>query len=565
MPQDLFTIKRYALELNNLLKGAKVNKITQPSKEEVILTLYGGKVFNLAINASAQFCRVSLVDGLKESPLVAPNFCMLLRKHLTSSTILGVETINDDRIICINFKNASEFIEEETFSLIAEVMGKYSNVFLTQNNAILGMLKTTPQTLEHKRVNLVKSKYVCPEKQDKLSACDVKNLKLCFKNYNKGDLHSHILKSFYDFSPLTAKELEHIILSQNNGVFDSDIALKTTLDFMSKQNAPVVIKNGKFNDFFSFDYTHLDGERKHFDTMLEAMNYIYSNIENSSFITSNQNALIQKVTTQEKKLIKKKDTLLKKLDEAKNAEDFKLYGELLTAYAYSIKDGQKSVTLTNYYTNENVNIALDENLNATKNAQAYYKKYSKLKSVILKTQPQLDAIEEELSYLDSIKFSITLATTKLEFDEIFEELTLNSNIKVQNSSKKQTKKMVKSNFIKYEGDNFTILVGKNNVQNDRLFKETSSLDIWFHVKNRTSCHAYILTNNKDVPIKTILTACEICAYYSKAKNEAKVEVDYTFKKHVKKQVGKGLGAVTYTNFKTLVVTPNNYEKLKKMQ
>ncbi len=565
MPQDLFTIKRYALELNNLLTGAKVNKITMPSKEEVILTLYGGKIFNVTLNASANFCRVGMTNLSKDNPLIAPNFCMLLRKHLTYAVVTSVSVLNDDRIVSLNFKNASEFNANENFSLICEVMGKYSNVFLVQNGTVLGSLKPAPQTLENKRVLLTKSKYDYPEKQPKLNAYDLESLKLCFKNYKGESLNKFILKNFYEFSPTSAKELEHLILAKNNGVFDSEIAVKVTSEFINKKTDATVITLNNVSQFFAFDYESVTGERKRFNSIIDAMFFAYLGLENNDFITQKQNALMQKVNALEKKLIKKQNVLLSNVKESENAEIYKLYGELLTAYAYLIKKGQKSASLINYYDNEKIEIQLDENLTAVENAQYYYKKYSKLKNTLIKTKPQLEKIEEELKYLDSVKLAISLAKSKLDFIDIEEELNQNSNIKSQKVVKKQPKKAEKSDYIRYEIDGFSVLVGKNNVQNDRLFKETSSLDIWFHVKNQASSHAYILTKNKQVSPSILLTVAEICAYYSKAKNEQKVEVDYTFKKHVKKQAGKNLGAVTYTDFKTLIVTPKVNENLKKMQ
>ncbi|MBO5850958.1 MAG: NFACT family protein, partial [Clostridia bacterium] len=431
MPQDLFTIKRYALELNNLLTGAKVNKITMPSKEEVILTLYGGKIFNVTLNASANFCRVGLTNLSKDNPLIAPNFCMLLRKHLTCAIVTSISVLNDDRIISVNFKNASEFNANENFSLICEVMGKYSNVFLVQNGAILGSLKPAPQTLENKRVLLTKSKYVYPEKQPKLNAYDLESLKLCFKNYKGESLNKFILQNFYEFSPVSAKELEYRILAKNNGVFDSEIAVKVTSEFINKKTDATVITLNNLAQFFAFDYESVTGERKRFNSIIDAMFFAYLGLENNAFITQKQNALMQKVNALEKKLIKKQNVLLNSVKESENAEIYKLYGELLTAYAYLIKKGQKSASLINYYDNEKIEIQLDENLTAVENAQNYYKKYSKLKNTLLKTKPQLEKIEEELKYLDSVKLAITLAKSKLDFIDIEEELDQNSNIKSQ--------------------------------------------------------------------------------------------------------------------------------------
>lgn len=567
MPQDLFTIKRYALELNNLLSGAKVNKICMPSSEEVVLTLYNGKVFNLTINCSAKFCKVGLTSAVKENPLVAPNFCMLLRKHLSYATLLSVETINDDRIVSINFKGSNEFLSEQNYSIVTEIMGKYSNAFLLKNNVVLGSIKTALPTLEFKRVLVTNGSYAYPTKQNKFSAFNLEDLKLCFKKYENGSLKNFILNNFYEFSPVSAMELEHLILTKNNGVFDSEFAVKTTCEFLNKQSAPTVIFNSNSIDFYAFNYEHLSGERKRFSTILDAMDYAHYKSEEALFNASKQSALTQKITAQEKKLLKKKKLLESKIEESKNADLFKLYGELLSAYSYQIKKGLTSAQVSNYYSEngEVITIPLNENLSAIENAQNYYKKYSKLKNTAIKTTPQLNIIESELLYLDSVKLSISLAKTALDFLDIQEELSIYFGTNTKNTAKKQTKKVEKSDYLRYEVESFTVLVGKNNVQNDRLFKELNGGDIWFHVKNYPSCHAYILTKNREVPTSVKNTVAQICAYYSKAKNEQKVEVDYTLKKNVKKQSGKALGAVTYVNFKTLIVEPNAYENLKKMQ
>lgn len=558
MPQDLITLKKVASELNSTLIGAKVNKILQPSAFEIDLALYQKKVFRLVINTNAKLSRVSISFLEKENPLTAPNFCMLLRKHLTGAEVTGVSIANDDRIIKISFSNLNDFKESVSLDLFAEIMGKYSNLFLVKNGKILGSLRSLPQGLDSKRLTLVGTAYTFPDKGDKISILSPL-AKEKFLSFNGTSISKFITTNFYDFAPVTASEIEYRL----GGNLDGLTAYKTALSLIDEQTFPVTINDGNRADFYFTDYLSLSGERKAFKSIVSAMESVYSSSEKSSEINAKKSALLSVLNGQVKKLKKRAETLSERISSSLDASEIKLYGELITQYIYLIKKGQKSVTLTNYTENgeSKVTVLLDETLTPQQNAQKYFKAYRKKKSTYDNSIAMLEDVKSELNYLSSIAFSLENAETPADFNDAREELIKLGLIKETQSKRKKQDRP--SPFNEYLIDGFSVLVGKNNVQNDRLLSLAERGDLWFHVKSYHSSHLIIKTDGKTPAENVIKTCAEICAYHSEVKGGDKVEVDYTYKKFVKKQGGKNLGAVYYTDQKTIVVTPNqnlNYKK-----
>ncbi len=561
MPQDLITLKKIAHSLNQEIKGAKVNKITEPNASEINIAIYKQKVSRLVLNCSANFCRVSLTDKEKPNPEVCPNFCMLLRKHLTGAEIEKVEIASDDRIIAINFINYNDFKDAVTYTLYAEIMGKYSNLFLVSSGVILGSLKSSPQDLDSKRVTLVGATYKFPDNNGKISILD-SDAKAVFLSSNGDGLSKIILNNFYDFSPKTATEIAYRI-QQNLPVYGGEKAYEIALSFVNSPLSPVTISDGKSKDFFFTDYLSIFGERNNFNSIISAMESVYDKAEDDSNLKAQKNYLLTYTNQQEKKFNKRIAVLSDAIVSAKNLENYKLYGELITSQMYLIKKGQDKATLTNYTENgaENVEVLLDATLSPQQNAQKYFKIYKKKQNTIKQSEIQLQEINSELDYIKSIKFSIENATTKQDFEEIKQELIYLGLIKTQ-SKQNKNKKNLPLGFIKYQIQGVQVLVGKNNVQNDKLLSLSDRNDIWFHVKNYHSCHVILKASEKiDDNVKKIVA--EICAFYSEASNGVKVEVDYTLRKFVKKQGGKNLGAVYYTDQQSLLVTPNKHEEFIK--
>ncbi|MBE5743245.1 MAG: fibronectin/fibrinogen-binding protein [Clostridiales bacterium] len=558
MPQDLITLKKIALSLNEKIAGAKVNKITEPSLSEIDIAIYKQGVSRLIMNLSANFCRVSLSYKEKPNPEVCPNFCMLLRKHLTGAEIEKVEIANDDRIIAVTFINYNDFKDAVRYTLFSEIMGKHSNLFLVKDGLILGSLKSTPQDLDSKRVTLVGAQYKFPDNTGKISifSPDAKGV---FLASNGESLDKYILNNFYDFSPKTAGEIAYRI-SNSLSVYDGEKAYKIALDFSNLNASPVTINDGKMKDFFFTDYISILGERNKFDSIISAMESVYGSAEENSDIKTKRNNLLTYINSQEKKFTKRIAVLTETIISANTLEKYKLYGELITSQMYLIKKGQEKVALTNYTDNgaETVEVSLDSTLSPQQNAQKYFKIYKKKQNAIKQSEIQLEDARRELEYIKSIRFSIENAITLQDFDEIKQELIYLGLIKTQ-SSKNKNKKSLPLGFIKYEINGVSVLVGKNNVQNDRLLSISDRNDLWFHVKNYHSCHT-ILKSSDDINNDIIKTVAEICAFYSEASQGVKVEVDYTLRKFVKKQGGKNLGAVYYTDQKSLLVNPNKHQE-----
>ncbi len=561
MPQDLITLKKIARSLNEEISGAKVNKITEPSSSEINIAIYKQKVSRLVINCSANFCRVSLSDKEKPNPEVCPNFCMLLRKYLTGAEITKVEIASDDRIIAISFKNYNDFKDAVTYVLYAEIMGKYSNLFLVFNGVILGSLKSSPQDLDGKRIILVGAPYKFPDNIGKISIFS-SNAKAIFLACNFDGLSKIILNNFYDFSPKTANEIAYRI-TNNLSVYDGEQAYKIALDFINSDLSPVTVNDGKNNDFFFTDYLSISGERTNFSSIISAMESIYDKAEDLSFIKAQRNALLTYTHQQEKKLSKRISVLSETIVSSQNLENYKLYGELITSQMYLIKKGQESAKLTYYTENgaEIIEVLLDNMLTPQQNAQKYFKIYKKKQNAIKQSTIQLENVKKDLDYIKSIKFSIENAYSKQDFEEIKQELIYLGLIKTQ-TIKNKNKKNLPLGFIKYEINGNQVLVGKNNVQNDRLLTLCDRNDVWFHVKNYHSCHVILKSSDKiNDNLKQVVA--EICAFYSEASSGVKVEVDYTLRKFVKKQGGKNLGAVYYTDQQSLLVTPNKHEQYLK--
>ncbi|MBR6737017.1 MAG: NFACT family protein [Clostridia bacterium] len=546
--QDLFTIKKIARELNGLIVGAKVNKVFQPLSDEVNFVLYSGKSFRLILSAKPSLARVSVSNKEKENPLVAPNFCMLLRKHLLGAEITSVSVFNDDRIIAITFTNKTELLDSKTFIIYAEIMGKYSNVFLTENGVLLGALKQVPQGLDDKRVTLTGATYAPPQKPEKLSV-ELKNVKSVLNAFSGGDLKSYLLNSFHEFSPVTAGELASAISSSNDKV-------TAFVNFLEKPISPVVITSELSSDFYAFDYKTVLGERTYFSSVIDAQEFVYSSKENAEQFKTVKNTVLTPLTSHRKKLTKKLALYSDKIIESGEIEKLKLYGELITCNLYKLKKGQKSAVLTNYgETVEEVTVMLDELLSPQENAKKYFKLYRKKKTALEMATKQVLELESELKYLDSVFWELETATTVLDLLEIKKELIVLGIIKEQNPKKQKKELPLKP--IKYVVEGYEVLVGRNNLQNEYLYQTSSRQDFWLHVKNYPSSHVYIKCQG-ECSESVLKTCAEICAFYSSANGGGKVSVDYALRKHLKKPAGAKLGSVIYTDFKTILVEPNKH-------
>jgi len=568
MPQDAFTLRVAAEELNKLLLGGKVNKINQPSIEEIIIHVYAnGKNLNLAISANAQCARVCPTRAEKQNPTVAPNFCMLLRKHLSGAVITKVENLGYERITKIVFDSRNDFKESVEKTLVCEIMGKYSNVILLEGNKILGTLRPSFGDITAQRTLLTGMPYTLPPAQEKLEITDLTRVIEAFCSFSGGAIDHFTAQTIKGISTPTAREIAIRFFGKTDAPSLDRNTAEEFANFIfnfleNPEIKPNVFECEGLKDFFATEYKSVSGKKIYFESLCDAEQFYFDRIESDRVFRQKSKALADKLKNYQKKLNKKLQLLTEKELSCGDAEINKIKGELLTAYQHSVPYGVESVELVNYYseTGEKIKITLDKDLSANRNAQNYYKKYNKQKKTLSAIIPQKEEVIAELNYVEDM-FAVLYACEKAsDFDFVTEELKAVGLIKEQAQKKKINKPSMPRMF---EKGGFLIKVGRNNIQNDSVTFSASRDDVWLHTKDFHSAHVIIETFGKKVPDEILQVATEICAYYSKARNGDKVPVDYCLKKYVKKPPKAKPGGVIYTDFKTAYVTPNPHTEIEK--
>lgn len=552
MPQDAFTLQFVAKELKSKFLGGKISKINQQGKDALTLLIYTkcGTV-KLDIDLSAKYCRISAGedDPLLPNPKNAPNFCMLLRKHLQNAEVTDIFQCGFERVICFNFKCFSEF-EVCEIKLYAEIMGKYSNAILVKDGVILGALKTASLETGARRITLSGAKYVPPEKQQKCNPRSLDEIRQTFENYGGGDLAEFIANNVAGIAYSTACDIAE--------KFGVKVTAEQLFYFINQTDCRpcVVYKGGAPCDFKA--YAAIDG--KPAESILSAQAEFYGYAVREKAFADKKRKLLSAVNGAVKKCEKRLAIDMQKLEECKRADGIKLCGELITANIYAVERGAKEFKAVNYY-DENcpqITIALDPRLTPAQNAQAYYKRYAKLKRTAETVQKQREQAEAQLLYLKSILGNLETAENSVDLVETEQELITLSLLPApkQTGKKKCKGEESKTPPRTYLFGGFTVICGRNNIQNDNLTKGLQATDLWLHTKSFHSCHAAVLTGGKAPTEQVIKFAAEVCAYYSEARQNDKVAVDYTYKKYVKKPGGARCGFVVYTDFNTILVTPN---------
>lgn len=552
MPQDAFTLRRVTDELKEKFAGGKISKINMPERDELSLIIYTrtGTV-KLEISANPKNNRLSLGKTDKPNPQVAPNFCMLLRKHLQNAEILDVYQIGFERIVCFDFQCFSEF-NVSNMTLYCEIMGKYSNVILVEKGVILGAMKQTALDENAKRVLFCGAKYTLPQPQGKADPTDIGQLKQAFAG-KSGDAAAFICNAVEGIAYSTALEMV--------ATYGEDITCEQVYDYVNGgESAPcITMKEGEPADF---KVRSTDNTAKPYPTLLEAQCDYYTFVYEKKTFAESKRKLSSALNSNVKKLEKRLYQIEQKLSECDAAEETKLKGELITANIYRLERGMTGFKAINYY-DENcaeIQIELDRQLSPAQNAQKYYKKYAKLKRTVVALTAQRSETKERLDYLYSIDANISAAECIADLTETAEELTALGFLKKTDEKKKKTDDAAP--FRQYEIRGFKILAGRNNVQNDRLLKSLAPDDVWLHVQKYHSCHAGIVSGGKQVPDEVLLVAAQICAYYSEAGERDKVTVDYTPRKNVKKPPKANAGFVIYHEYRSIIVAPNAHQELK---
>ncbi len=551
MPQDAFTIKYVAKELEQKLSGGKISKIVQPAKDVLTFIIYteNGSV-KLEICLSAKGCRINLANSDLPAPKTALSFCMLLRKHLQNAKITAVKQIEGERIVYFDLECISEF-ELANMRFYVELMGKYSNAILVKDGVISGALKSTAIGESTKRILFTGAKYVLPEPQDKIPPDDLPAIKTAFSNVC-GDRAKFISERIKGVSYATALDITE--------TYGENVTAEQTANYLSGTvYAPcVTFSNGEETDF---KVRSASPTQRRYESVLEAQTAYYAAITAKQEFAEKKRKLLTALASAVKKTEKRLAVIEQKLLDCRDMETVKLKGELITANIYAVEKGMGEFEAVNYYDEKGgkIKIALDKTLSPADNAQKYYKRYAKLKRTVESVSAQREETKAQLSYLNSINSHIYAGESLCDFEETEEELKALGLISAP-QQKKKTEKI--SPFREYDCCGYKIIAGRNNLQNDRLLKSVSQKDLWLHTQNYHSSHVVIITEGKSVPDEVLCVAAEICAYYSDGRNGNKVPVDYTKRASVKKPPKSNAGFVIYSEYKTILVTPDPHTQLR---
>lgn len=579
MALDASAVRAITEELKSHILGGRIDKIHQPEKDEIVLHIrtYDSN-YKLLMSANSANPRIYFTEHTKKNPITAPMFCMLLRKHLQSGKITAVEQTGFERIIKISIESYNELGDLTQKHLITEIMGRHSNIILTDNEGkIIDSVKHVDFTVSSVRQILPGFVYEYPPTQDKTPLLSVSpETRIDFSNPGMSADRA-VLTAVSGISPLSAREIVYRALHDTSLPAQSlntnkQAAVKTELIRLSREIgenkfSPCLIidaSSGKIRDFSSFDIQQYGSaaEIKHFDSMSAMLDSYFYGRDMQERMKRKSADLVKLLSNNTERLAKKISILTKTVQDAKNKDKHKLYGDLITANIYMIKEGDRYVDAVNYFDPEMsiVSIPLDAQLTPSENAQRYYKKYNKAKTAEKEAAAQLEIARAESEYLESTLTAVENSEDETDLSAIRSELTEQGYIQ-DRSKKKQRKKEVSKPLHFVSPDGFDIYVGKNNTQNDYLsLKFANTSDWWFHTKNIHGSHVIIkLGLDKEVPHATIVFAAQLAAYYSKARSSSQVPVDYTQIKNVKKPRGAKPGMVIYDGYNTIYVSPSNKE------
>ena len=569
MAFDGITISALVAEFNDKLLNGRLYKIAQTESDELLLTIKNGKnQYRLLISANASLPLIYLTDKNKPAPLTAPNFCMLLRKHINNGRIISITQPGLERIVDFEIQHLDELGDIKTKHLIIELMGKHSNIIFVNEGTILDSIKHVNSIMSSVRQVLPGKEYFIPHTSEKLNPLDVEK-EVFFKTvFSKPmPLSKAIYTSFTGISPTIAENICY------EGKFDSSMPANVLehgdqnivwMYFYQLINKvkncdfiPTIYeKNGKPEEYgVTILSTYSDCTTTSFESISTLLETYYSKKNLYTRMRQKSVDLRKIVTNALERDNKKYNIQLKQLKDTEKKDKFKEYGDLLTTYGYSIKEGSKEFETVNYYNGETVKITLDPTISPIENAKKYFNKYSKLKRTSEALETIIVETKNSIDYLESINVAIDMATTEDDLKAINEELVQTGFIKKKHTNKKAKNNSKPLHFISSDG--FDIYVGKNNIQNEHLtFKVATGNDWWFHSKSFPGSHVIVKCNNQELPDNTFEEAARLAAFYSKGSNQDKVEIDYIQKKHVKTVAGAMPGFVIYHTNYSMIAEPN---------
>lgn len=582
MAFDGITIANLAKELNDLLSGGRIQKIAQPEKDELILTIKQYNMYKLFLSADASLPLVYLTENTKPAPLTAPNFCMLLRKHFNSARILSITQPGLERSLDITIEHLDEIGDLKTKHLIIEIMGKHSNIILCDETyTIVDSIKHISGFVSSVREVLPGRTYFLPQTVEKADLLTLTEEKLQQFVLNKPlPLSKALYTGLTGISPVMAEELCHragLSSDQSANTLPADFGthLFKVLErfaenikegsfsprIIFKDEAPVEFSAVPLSCYEEHPSEHM--EIRQYDSISMVLEDYYARKNQLTRIRQKSADLRRIVSTAIERESKKYDLQLKQLKDTEKRENYKVYGELITAYGYGVEPGATSMQALNYYTNEEITIPLDETLSPMENAKKYFEKYNKLKRTNEALSIHIKETKEALEYMESVRLSLDLALTEDDLNAIKEELIESGYLRRhidKNSKKKPQKVKLKHTPLHYvSSDGCHLYVGKNNLQNDELtFHFASGNDWWFHAKGIPGSHVILKASEteRELPDRAYEEAAALAAYYSKGRDNDKVEIDYIEKKQVKKPAGGKPGFVVYYTNYSMMAAPD---------
>ena len=534
-------------EISDFAVDSRVDKIHQPSRDELVITLRSREGSRrLLISCNADSARIHFTDFPPENPPKPPMFCLLLRKRLTGAWVTSIVQEDLERILRINFSGTDELGDKVSYALIVEIMGRYSNIiFVDKDNKIIDSVKRIDENKSQVREILPGLTYTAPPKQDKLNifTCDTDVIREKIRGSNKG-LYKAYMDTLKGVSPIVCRELE-------NGLSVDEFK------HQAKNPVPTVVIADTPKDFSFIDikqYDHLAVIR-HYDTFSQLLDFFYYERVRLMRIKARSADLFKKVTTLQERAVRKALNRAQELEECKDKETYRLFGDLINANQYRLEKGAPFYDLENYYDdNKMIRIPADVTLTPAQNAQKYYKEYRKKQVAEAKLSQFIDDANAEAQYFETVLDALSRAETDGEITEIKSELSQQGYIK-KPADKRKNQKALKPMMFKTR-DGFSVLVGRNNMMNDRLTLKTArNYDTWFHVQDSAGSHVICETSGREITDEAIHDCAVIAAYFSKARESSNVAVDYTLVKNIKKPNGAKPGYVIYDPYKTEFATP----------
>ena len=568
MAFDGITVAALQKELSGALTGGRISKIAQPEADELLLTIKNEKKqYRLLMSASASLPLLYLTESNKPSPMTAPGFCMLLRKHLNGGKIISITQPSLERVLRFEIEHLNELGDPCRKFLIAELMGKHSNlIFCREDDLILDSIKHVSSMVSSVREVLPGRTYFIPATQEKLDPLKSSPEEMtAIISAKPLPLGKALYTSLTGFSPVMAEELCHRCgleagraaeaLTETDRTVLGHQLMRLLEDIRAGHFSPRIwYQNGAPAEFSPLPLTIYETlEARSFDSIFFLLESYYASKNVITRIRQKSSDLRRIVQTALERSRKKYDLQIRQLRDTEKRDKYKIYGELLHTYGYQLEEGARALETVNYYTGEPVTVPLDSALTPQENAKRYFDKYGKLKRTFEAVTGQLKETESEIRHLESVSTALDIALSEEDLVQIKEELMESGYIRRRRSGDKKPR-ITSRPFHYLSSDGFHIYVGKNNFQNDELtFKFASGNDWWFHAKGTAGSHVILKSEGREIPDRAFEEAGRLAAYYSKNRGNEKAEIDYVEKKHVKKPGGAKPGFVVYYTNYSLVI------------